>query len=64
MAKKPVVDAEKCIGCGVCVSLAPGAFEMGPDGKSHVKNPVEASDEEIQSAADSCPAQAITVEEG
>ncbi|HDM92160.1 MAG TPA: ferredoxin, partial [Candidatus Korarchaeota archaeon] len=34
------VDQDTCIGCGVCSSLCPEIFEMGDDGKSHVKKEV------------------------
>ncbi len=61
------VDKEKCIGCGLCVSLVPEVFEMGEDGKSNVKMP-EVKDEnlinEVKRAAESCPTQAIIIEEG
>ena len=30
------VDGEKCIGCGICATLAPDVMQMGPDGKAHV----------------------------
>ena len=61
------VDKEKCIGCGLCISLVPEVFEMGEDGKSNVKMP-EVKDEnlinEVKRAAESCPTQAIIIEEG
>ena len=30
------VDGAKCIGCGICATLAPDVMQMGPDGKAHV----------------------------
>lgn len=53
------VDQEKCIGCGACVSVCPNVFEMGDDGKSHVKDPNAECDSET--AKNSCPVGAITV---
>ena len=60
MAKIPAVDGEKCIGCGLCANICPGAFEMGADGKSHVKNPPGDGEDKVQQAIDACPVQAIT----
>ncbi|MEF8874369.1 MAG: ferredoxin [Candidatus Thermoplasmatota archaeon] len=39
------VDRGKCIGCGMCSTLCPGIFEMGPTGEAHVKE--EYRDEDI-----------------
>jgi NTE family protein len=55
------VDPEKCIGCGICVALAPEVMEMGRDAKAH------ATPESLEwSPADGdfvqeCPTEAITV---
>jgi len=59
------VDQDTCIGCGVCSSLCPEIFEMGDDGKSHVKKEVvEGADLDcVKQAIDSCPVQAISLEE-
>jgi len=51
------VDQEKCIGCGACVAICPEVFEIGPDGKSRVKNPNGKCD--FKKAAESCPVGAI-----
>lgn len=60
MAKKVIVDTKKCIGCGLCASIAPATFEMGSDGKSHAKNPPKDSEEDVQRAIDGCPVKAIS----
>lgn len=58
------VDRAKCIGCGTCVVIAPKTFELDKEGKSVVKNSnFETDKENIQNAADSCPAGAILIEE-
>jgi ferredoxin len=62
MPKRPKVDQEKCIGCGACVAICPDVFELGDDGKSHVKNPDACDKCDCQAAADSCPVGAITLE--
>jgi ferredoxin len=58
---KPKVNEDLCIGCGTCESLCPNAFKM-EDGKSVVKVE-ECGDCNCQEAADSCPVNAITIEE-
>lgn len=52
------VDKEKCIGCGACVAICPEMFEIGPDGKSAVKNAKGRCD--IDSAINGCPVGAIS----
>jgi len=51
------VDKKKCIGCGACASVCPEIFEIGPDGKSRIKNQKETSC--IKEAIESCPVEAI-----
>jgi len=55
----PIVDQEKCIGCALCTSICPEVFEMGDDGKSHVKDASACNKPTCKEAADSCPVQAI-----
>lgn len=59
------IDRERCIGCGSCVALAPDAFAADPEeGKAEVKEGWEkVSSEDLRRACDSCPVQAITLEE-
>jgi len=61
---KVKVNKEKCIGCGYCASVCPEVFELGEDGKSHVK---EGADFEknvdcVKEAKEGCPAGAIEQE--
>ncbi len=58
--KKPKVDKELCIGCGLCSAIAGDTFELGDDGKAVVSNPQGNPEEEIQDAIDSCPVGAIS----
>lgn len=63
--KKLAVDSEACIACGACYgSIAPELFASDGEGKSQVIKQPENEDElkKAQSAVDSCPAQAITLE--
>lgn len=56
---KVSVDKDKCIGCGSCVALCDGNFEM-KDGKAEAKKAI--SDLPCnQDAADTCPTQAIKI---
>lgn len=57
------IDKDKCIGCGLCAALAPDVFELKDDGKADVKADANLSSPEIKNAAQSCPVQAIAVEE-
>ncbi len=63
---KVSVNREKCIGCGLCISLVPDVFEMDEEGKSKVKME-EINDEdllkEVRRAAESCPVGAIEIKE-
>lgn len=62
---KPKVNKELCIGCGTCPSICPEVFEMGMEGKAHVKeldNYAE-YEEKIKKAVNACPVQAISIEE-
>lgn len=57
------IDQNKCIGCNTCPLLNPNVFEMDTvTYKAKVKSQPEAVDEATQSAIDSCPVQAISVE--
>ena len=61
--KKPKIDQEKCTGCSTCNALCPEVFEVGDDGKSHVKKLDKYDDYPVQDAIDSCPEEAISWEE-
>lgn len=64
MAKHPVIDQEACVACESCVELAPGVFAMDDaTEKAKVINPTGGSEDEIQEAIDTCPAEAISWEE-
>lgn len=67
MATKPVkitkivVDRDMCIGAAPCVTVAPGVFQLDPEGKAVVMDAAGADAETILLAAQSCPVQAIAV---
>ena len=52
------LDQNKCIGCGTCVAICPGNFEMN-GAKARVKSQEDTGC--AKQAADSCPVSAITV---
>jgi len=60
---KVKIDEDLCTACELCVDICEEVFEMGDD-VAVVKVDVVPSDSEddVQEAVDSCPAEAITVE--
>ena len=55
------VDKDKCIGCGACTAIAPDTFEFDDDGLAKaVANEIN---DDVKTAAEGCPTEAITVEE-
>lgn len=59
MTRNVRVDRNECIGCGLCISLAPEVFRFEND-KSEVYNPSGAPAERIQVCIDGCPVGAIS----
>ncbi len=58
---KPIVDAEKCTGCGTCVSVCPQQVFEIKDGKAVVVKPDDCIGCRV--CETSCPEGAITIEE-
>ncbi len=65
MSQKLVVNKEKCLGCGFCVSVCPDVFEIGADGKSQVIQGADLQNNEtcIKEAKEGCPVGAIESQE-
>ena len=57
------IDKAKCIGCGLCVTTCHDVFQLGDDGKAHVKDAAACANSNCQEAIDECPAKAISWEE-
>jgi len=53
------IDKEKCIGCGLCASIAPEVFDIDDNGKAKIKNQ-KGDKKKIKDAIDSCPVEAIS----
>jgi len=51
------VNENLCIGCGACVSICSAGFEMGSNGKSHVKDGNASC---VKAAISACPVSAIS----
>jgi ferredoxin len=62
---KVFVDPDTCMGCGICVGIAPDVFSLGAEPYATVNlNPVPAKLEaDVRDAADQCPEEAISIEE-
>ena len=57
------VDRDLCIGAGNCVALAPTVFALDESNKAVVLDPATADDDTLIEAAESCPENAIIVED-
>jgi len=57
------VDRDLCIGITNCVAVAPTVFQMDEENKAVVKDPSSVSEKKLMEAAESCPQNAIIVED-
>ncbi|MDH5695846.1 MAG: ferredoxin [Dehalococcoidia bacterium] len=58
------VDRNLCIGMGNCVAYAPTVFKLDEENKAVVLDPSSVDVDTLLEAAESCPENAITVEDG
>ena len=59
---KAKVDADLCIGCGLCVSTCPEVYKMEDDKAVVIGSAVpKEAEENCQKAADECPVTAIVI---
>ena len=61
--KKIVVNSSNCIGCGICYGNDPEHFDINKDGHSYPISQENLDSSELQTAIDSCPVSAISIEE-
>ncbi len=57
------VDRDLCIGVGNCVAYAPTVFALDEENKAVVLDTSSVDDETLLEAAESCPENAIIVED-
>ncbi len=57
------VDRDLCIGVGNCVAWAPTVFALDEENKAIVLDPSSVDDDTILEAAESCPENAIIIED-
>ena len=57
---KVILNEDRCIGCGACMSVAPDNFTFNDEGRAEMIN-TEITDAAIE-ASEVCPVSAITIE--
>jgi ferredoxin len=60
---KVKVDRELCIGVGNCVAIAPTVFKLDDENKAGVLAPGSVGRGTLMEAAESCPENAIIIED-
>lgn len=57
------VDRDLCLGVGNCVALAPEVFQLDEENKAVVLDSSSVDDDTLLEAAESCPENAIIIED-
>lgn len=58
---KVIVNKDKCIGCGACTATCPEVFDFDDEGLAKViKDEVN---DDVKMAVESCPTEAIEIQE-
>jgi ferredoxin len=58
------VSHDLCVGVGMCMQHAPGAFDFDDEGLSVFQPDGEWTDDQVEEAADGCPTSAIRLSRG
>jgi len=60
---KVKVDRDLCLGVSNCVAIAPTVFKLDAKNKAIVLDPSSVDDDTLLEAAESCPENAIIIED-
>ena len=60
---KVKVDRDLCIGVSNCVAIAPTVFKLDDKNKAIVLDPSSVDDNTLSEAAESCPENAVIIED-
>jgi len=56
-----VVDRERCMGTGTCMTYAGNTLELDNEGKAIVRRPISDGLDAVRAAVESCPTEALAV---
>jgi ferredoxin len=54
-----VIDRDRCMGSGLCITYAPGTFEHDEEARAVLRTPTTDNLDEVRSAVEACPTAAI-----
>jgi ferredoxin len=57
------IDRDLCAGIGNCVAIAPSAFQLDSENRAVITDPDSVSEDKLMSAAESCPVNAVILED-
>ena len=61
---RAIVDRKTCVGCGICADNCAAVFQMDDGVAKVIADDVAIGDaDDCREAAESCPVEAITIEE-
>jgi ferredoxin len=60
---KVLIDRDQCTGIGNCVAVAPSVFKLDKQDKAVAANAGSVSPEKLREAAESCPMNAVILQD-